>query len=129
MRKYIGTSTNSKKMKNTSASSARNTPIIADSSNSIQTMNDFGLATFADARSAIGNSNALEGDHEQADAVDAERPAHAERADPRVVLDELVAGLQRAGVELREQEDRHPERGHARDVADGPRELGPAARA
>ncbi len=59
MRKYIGTSTNSKKMKNTNASSARNTPIIADSSSSIQIVNDFGFEIFADARSAIGNSSAL----------------------------------------------------------------------
>ncbi len=59
IRKYIGTRTNSKKMKNTIASRARNTPIIADSSSSIQTMNCFGLATLADARIAIGNSSAL----------------------------------------------------------------------
>ena len=59
MRKYIGTSTNSKKMKKTIASSARNTPIIADSSRSIQIVNDFGLEMFADARSATGKSSAL----------------------------------------------------------------------
>ncbi len=59
MRKYIGTSTNSKKMKNTIASSARNTPIIADSSRSIQIMNCFGFGTLAEARIAIGKSSAL----------------------------------------------------------------------
>jgi len=59
MRKYIGTSTNSKNMKKTIASSARKTPIIADSSSSIQIVNDFGLDTLAEASSAIGNSSAL----------------------------------------------------------------------
>ncbi len=46
-------------MKNTIASSARNTPIIAASSTSIHTVNDFGLSMRAEASKPIGMRSAV----------------------------------------------------------------------
>ena len=59
MRKYIGTSTSSKNTKKTIVSSARNTPITAASSSSIQNVNDFGFSISADARKLIGISSVV----------------------------------------------------------------------
>ena len=89
---YIGTRTNSKKMKNTIASSARKTPIIADSSSSIHTMT--GLVDLRRCEQDMGRSTRRR-HHERADAVDPKRPAHAERLDPGVGLHQLVAALER----------------------------------
>ena len=59
MRKYIGTSTTSKNTKNKMRSSARNTPMRAASSSSIQAMKDLDRWMSADASSPIGMSSAV----------------------------------------------------------------------
>ena len=63
-----------------------------------------------------------ESDHEQADAVDADEVTDAERVDPRVVLDELVAGGAR--VEGVQQVSDEPHRRGGRHVADRAHDLG-----
>ena len=63
---------------------------------------------FSDASRPIGNSTAVIDDHEEADAVDADDVADAERGDPALVLDELevraVVGLKFQSRQTREAE-------------------------
>ena len=65
-------------------------------------------------------------DHEQADAVDADRPPHPERFHPRVTREELVARI--TAVEVEHQVDRDRERRHARRVAGGAGQFGAVVR-
>ena len=68
--------------------------------------------------------HAGEHDEEQRDAVDAEVPRDAPRRDPRVLADELEAGV--AGVERDEQPDAERGGDHAGEQRDELDQLGAA---
>ena len=85
MRKYIGTSTISKKTKNTNRSRLRKLPITPASSSSSQARYGFSSWCGSAPRIDSGNSTPGEHDEEQRDAVDAEVPRDAPLLDPRAL--------------------------------------------
>ena len=115
MRKYIGTSIASQNTKNAIRSRERKIPMIAPSSSRNQNVYALTRCSMlrATASRPIGNSTAVIDDHEDAEAVDADDVADAERVEPTVLLDELEAAD--AGLELPEQQEREAQRRDRRD--------------
>ena len=72
---------------------ARNVPISAASSSSIQPMKDLASPTTFGPEHGDREQHGGHGDEEQRYPVDADLPADAEVADPGVLADELEAGL------------------------------------
>ena len=79
-----------------------------------------------DADDGKREQHAGEHHEEQRDAVDAEVPRDTPRLDPRVLRDELEAGV--AGLERRHQPHRHRQRAHGGQQRDDLGELGPCLR-
>ena len=125
MMKYIGTRTNSKKTKNTMRSSAeehahqRRLEHEHPRRERLRSLLQVGRREQTDRE-----EQRVQDDHEQADAVDADDVLDAERPDPTLALDELVAGV--PGLEVPEEPPREAERGGGGGVADGPHDLGAA---
>ena len=103
MRKYIGTRTISKKTKNRNRSRLRKLPIMPGLEQQHPRQVPLVVVVRIDADDDQREQHAGQHDEEQRDAVDAEVPRDAPRLDPRVLADELEAGVGR--VERRQRPD------------------------